>query len=270
MSLIINPNETQSNENAAQLPAQNTQFAFDNSKEQNIIPNDTDVRVRKRAPKGASSISSRIGATHPLIAAKNAANIPYSLAAKRAGLPVNSHGMPKINNPSDSRAFDSKLSKIKNVSKKLSYNSIYRYSQKDNGCSFENAESSCAIYALATAISIRDKSLVTPDRILLDSSIGGQSIIWNVHGAYKVDCSEPETFLAIDAQLLLGNPVLIHANGYSSSGEIREHWATVIGKQNGRYTIIDPWDGKEHNLDEMQIYKNNGNVIGYVIVSNKY
>ena len=56
----------------------------------------------------------------------------------------------------------------------------------------------------------------------------------------------------------------------SRSGADSEHWATVIGKRNGEYTIIDPWDGKEHPLSEMQIYKNGGSVIGYAVVSNKY
>ena len=34
--------------------------------------------------------------------------------------------------------------------------------------------------------------------------------------------------------------------------------------------VINPWDGKEHALSEMQIYKNQGKVIGYAVVSNKY
>lgn len=202
--------------------------------------------------------------------AKNVKNIPYSLAAKRAGLTVDSSGMPKINSSSEARAYQTQLNKIRNVSTKLSYKSSYCYSQTGNSYGYSNATSSCATYALATAISIRDNTQITPDEISTKSSTNGHGTVWGDHGAYKVDCSESEAFLAIDAQLSLGNPVLIHTDGYSSSGKASEHWATVIGKKNGEYIIIDPWDGKEHTLDEMQIYKNNGSVTGYAVISNKY
>ena len=49
-----------------------------------------------------------------------------------------------------------------------------------------------------------------------------------------------------------------------------EHWATIIGKENGKYQIIDPWDGTKRNLDQMEIYKNNGSVLDYVILTNEY
>ena len=48
------------------------------------------------------------------------------------------------------------------------------------------------------------------------------------------------------------------------------HWATIIGKENGKYQIIDPWDGTKRNLDQMEIYKNNGSVLDYVILTNEY
>ena len=68
----------------------------------------------------------------------------------------------------------------------------------------------------------------------------------------------------------IGNPVLIHATGRNASGEQSEHWATVIGKENGRYKIIDPWDGTERWLEDMEIYKNGGSIKDYAILSNKY
>ena len=55
------------------------------------------------------------------------------------------------------------------------------------------------------------------------------------------------------------------ANGYSA-----EHRATIIGKENGKYQIIDPRDGTKRNLDQMKIYKNNGSVLDYVILTNEY
>lgn len=75
----------------------------------------------------------------------------------------------------------------------------------------------------------------------------------------------------IDAQLLLGNPVLIHTSGKSAqTGNDSEHWATVIGKEVGKYIIIDPWDGTERYLEDMEIYKNGGSILDYVILSDKY
>ena len=44
----------------------------------------------------------------------------------------------------------------------------------------------------------------------------------------------------------------------------------LIGKENGKYQIIDPWDGTKRNLDQMEIYKNNGSVLDYVILTNEY
>lgn len=215
----------------------------------------------------ASNISAKATGT---TTAKVIKNIPYSLAAKRAGLSVDSTGMPRINGSADAKSYNVELNKIRNVSRKLTCKSEYRYSQTGNDYGYNNAKSSCATYALATAISMRDGKIITPKDIVTNSSTDGHGTSWSSHGAYKVDCDEQQAFLAIDAQLSLGNPVLIHTDGKSSSGNPSEHWATVIGKQNGEYTIIDPWDGKEHPLSEMQIYKNGGSVIGYAVVSNKY
>ena len=218
--------------------------------------------------KENSAVPYAVGGTTP---APKIENIPYSLAAKRAGLSVySSTGMPIFNSASDTERFNTQLNNIRNVSKKLSYSSSYCFSQKGYNYGYTNADTSCATFALATAISIRDGKIVTPKEIKTDSDTSGHGTKWGEHGAYKVDATESATFLAIDAQLSLGNPVLIHATGYNSSGEASEHWATVIGKQNGVYTIIDPYDGKEHTLDEMQIYKNRGQIVGYAVVSDLY
>ena len=74
----------------------------------------------------------------------------------------------------------------------------------------------------------------------------------------------------IDAQLQLGNPVLIHTSGKNAAGEASEHWATVIGKKDGKYTVIDPWNGKECLLDDMEIYRNGGSILDYTILTDEY
>lgn len=192
--------------------------------------------------------------------------IAYSLAAKRAGLSVNSGGMPIINNASQASAYNAQLNAIRNVSAKIPYQSSYCYSQTGNSYGFSYPKRRCAAYALATAISIRDKNLVTPDKLVTDDGI----VDWGKNNAYKVDASESETFLAINAQLSMGNPVLIHATGKDNNGNDSEHWATVISRQNGKYRIIDPYYGKECDLDQMQIYKNGGQIVGYAVISEKY
>ncbi len=201
--------------------------------------------------------------------AKKIENIPYSLAAKRAGLSVDSDGMPRINGSSDYNQFNAEMNKIRNVNKKISCKAEYRYSQTGNSYGYTNATTSCATYALATAVSIREGKAITPKDIVTESSTSGHGTSWSSHDAYKVEnCSEQNVLLAVDAQLSLGNPVLIHATDSYGSG----HWATVIGKDsNGEYTIIDPYYGEECKLSEMQIYKNQGGKLDqYVVVSNKY
>lgn len=197
--------------------------------------------------------------------------IPTLLAAKMAGLAVDSSNNPIINNQTDSTNYQNAMRTIKGNHANLSYKSSYRYSQTgSNSYGYSNPRQSCATFALATALSIYNNRSITPDKIQTNSSSNGTGTNWNAHGAFPVTASEADTLLAVDAQLQLGNPVLIHAVGKDSSGNDSEHWATVIGKQNGEYTIIDPWNGKECSLDEMQIYKNQGRLTGYVILSNEY
>lgn len=152
----------------------------------------------------------------------------------------------------------------------ISYKSEYCYSQTgSNNYGYSNAKSSCATFALATALSIRNDEKITPDQIETNSSTDGHGTKWASHGAKKYDCSkESDVYTAIDKQLAAGKPVLVHATGKSSSGSSSEHWATVVGKKSdGTYRIIDPWDGTEKDLSQMQIYKNSGKLVGYATLS---
>lgn len=65
--------------------------------------------------------------------------------------------------------------------------------------------------------------------------------------------------------------VLVRAKGKSADGKPSQHWATVIGKQDGKYTIIDPYTGTQCPFEQMEIYKNGGaSVLDYVILTNEY
>ena len=152
----------------------------------------------------------------------------------------------------------------------ISYKPEYCYSQTgSNNYGYTNATSSCATFALATALSIRKGEQITPDQIETNSSTNGQGTKWASHGATKYDCtSEADVYSAIDKQLAAGKPVLVHATGLNSKNQSSEHWATVVGKKSdGTYRIIDPWDGTEKDLSQMQIYKNSGKLVGYVTLS---
>ncbi len=196
--------------------------------------------------------------------------IPQLLAAKMAGLSSYSNGNPIISNAMDRRKYEIAMDTIKGNHEGISYKEEYCYSQTGYDYGYTNALSSCATYALATALSIKNDTAITPDQISTNSKTDGHGTRWGNHGAYSISASESETLLAVDAQLQLGNPVLIHATGSDSKGNPSEHWATVIGKKDGNYTIIDPYYGSVCSLDEMQIYKNNGKLTGYVILSNEY
>lgn len=199
-------------------------------------------------------------------------NIPYSLAAKRAGISRDMNGMPRISGSSDYNAFQTQLNKIKNDNyRKMYVNSSWKYSQTGtNNYGYDNAGGSCATFALATALSIREGYKITPDKITTNSSSDGQGTVFSNHGAYTFRCTEDEARLGIDAQLALGHPALIHTSGKDKNNKPSEHWATVIGKENGNYRIIDPWDGTERDLSQMEIYKKGGSIIGYGIVSDQY
>lgn len=249
--------------------------------------------------KGANSVNS-VTATTPQATGNEDQRrrrrlIPEFLAAKMAGLTTDSSGSPHINSQSDYNAYVAAWGKIRGDHAKLSYDPAYRYSQ--TGYDYGNPEpkSSCCTFAFATALSIKYKTKITPDKIETvkdkDGTIHGYvdddtitTEIWKAkvgnktYEAYKIfGSSGDETLKGIDAQLQLGNPVIIHTKGDSAKdpGNFnQQHWATVIGKQNGRYKIIDPWNGTERWLEEMEIYSDNGYGLGtiedYVILSDEY
>ena len=200
-----------------------------------------------------------------------------------AGLKTDYLGGVIVSGKSDADALNRAYATIHGDHPRLSYNSAYRYSQSDPKNPYKNPEPkvSCCTFAFATALSIMYHKEITPDKIktveghgYVDDETAATSI-WTTkdskYKAYKiVGSSGSETLGGIDAQLQLGNPVLIHTEGLSASGKPSPHWATVIGKENGRYRIIDPWNGTERWLEDMEIYKNGGSVLDYVILSDKY
>lgn len=220
----------------------------------------------------SQSIQSSNSATNTATTDTQRRNIPYMLAAKRAGLNWTSSGSPIINSSSDFQAYQKQMNLIRTLNYTVpnSRNGNYYYSQTGNNYGYDNATTSCATYALATALSIKNNRAITPDMISTNSSTDGQGTLWSDHSAYEYSASESETLLAIDAQLCLGNPVLIHTTGLNSDNQSSEHWATVVGKDNGTYKIIDPYYGDYRDLDDMQIYKNSGQIVGYAIISNQF
>lgn len=221
----------------------------------------------------SQSIQSSNSATNTATTDTQRRNIPYMLAAKRAGLNWTSSGSPIINSSSDFQAYQKQMNLIRTLNYTVpnSRNGNYYYSQTgSDDYGYDNPKSSCATYALATALSIKNNTMIKPNEIVTNSSSDGHGTNWSKHGAYAYSASEEETLLAIDAQLCLGNPVLIHATGKNSAGEDSEHWATVVGKDNGTYKIIDPYYGDYRDLDDMQIYKNSGQIVGYAIISNQF
>lgn len=214
-----------------------------------------------------------------------ARNIPSMLAAKIAGLKAYGNGSPIINSKFDYEAYNSAKLKIKNNPKKINYRKEYCYSQTGgNSYGFSSPETACGAFSFATALSIKYNKKITPEDVLaykdgsmIEDKTNKDVWEWNwkdgkiTKTAYRIKVSKgTETFSGIDAQLYLGNPVLIHTDGYSANGYSSEHWATIIGKENGKYQIIDPWNGTKRNLDQMEIYKNNGSVLDYVILTNEY
>lgn len=214
-----------------------------------------------------------------------ARNIPSMLAAKIAGLKTNGTGSPIINSKFDYEAYNSAKLKIQNNPKKINYRKEYCYSQTgSNNYGFSSPRTACAAFSFATALSIKYNKKITPKDVLtyadgsmIENATNSDVWEWNwkdgnsTKTAYRIKASKgTETFSGIDAQLYLGNPVLIHTDGYSANGYSTQHWATIIGKENGKYQIIDPWDGTKRNLDQMEIYKNNGSVLDYVILTNEY
>ena len=213
--------------------------------------------------------------------------IPILLATKIAGIGSDSNGMPIVTGKYDYEQLQAAWNTIHGNHTKLNYNQNYCYSQTGASYGNPNPRESCCTFAFATALSIKYGKSITPDKIVTGSggfvknhwdSADDRVMEWRwndgseVKTAYRIsESSGNATLTGIDAQLQLGNPVLIHTSGRSAqTGEESEHWATVIGKENGRYKIIDPWDGTERYLEDMEIYKNGGSILDYTILSDKY
>lgn len=192
-------------------------------------------------------------------------NIPYSLAARRAGLNVSVTGTPIINGSSDAIAYNNQLDIIKNVSINISCPDAYRYSQNNNSYGFNYPLMRCAAYALATAKSIINGQLITPANLITDD---GYISSWAANGAFRKYTTADASYLAICAQLSMGKPALIYVKNSSTE---KEHWATVVARVNGVYYIIDPWRGNRTELANMQVYKDGGaTVSGYAIIGFEY
>lgn len=199
--------------------------------------------------------------------------IPYFLAAKMAGLNFNHDtGSPSINSAYEYQAYQRAWDTIKGDHRKLSYKSEYCYAQNgSNNYGYSNAGVSCPTFALATALSIKEGKQITPDQIETNSKTDGTNTQWDKHGATRIAASEEDCLLAVDAQLQLGNPALIHINGKNVANDSSDqHWVTVIGKKDNDYIIIDPYNGKEKMLSAELTYKNGGTIADYVILSNEY
>lgn len=182
-----------------------------------------------------------------------------------AGVYVSSTGSPSINSSSDYTHWQTAMNTIRGDHASFKFNPAYQYSQTGYNYGYDDATTSCSTFALATALSINGNKKITPDQISTDSSTSGHGTNWGAHGAYYIsETSESNVLLGVDAQLQLGNPVLVHA--VSSKGE---HWATVIGKENGIYKVVDPYYGSIVPLNQMTYYEE-GSLKDYVILSNQY
>lgn len=239
-----------------------------------------------KGASSASSVNSTTAATSTARTDLQRKNIPTLLSAKMAGVRVTEMCNVIVTGKDDADAINRAYATIQGDHPKLSYNSAYCYSQiVSNSYGKTNPRNACAAFAFATALSIKYNRKITPDQVTTNSqgymieycdSPKEQDPVWEWKWeggtAYRIHSSQTEasTFIGIDAQLQLGNPVLIHTDGYSVNGSASQHWATVIGKENGRYRIIDPWNGTERWLEDMEIYKNGGSILDYVILSDKY
>lgn len=99
--------------------------------------------------------------------------------------------------------------------------------------------------------------------------------MYSIGNIIQIDCKKDDTYN--HSTIVTGFQQNISGSGNSftpkvtsRSGTASEHWATVIGKQNGEYTIIDPWDGTTRDLTEMEHYTNENDIAGYAIISTTY
>lgn len=145
-------------------------------------------------------------------------------------------------------------------------------------------QNACVAFAFAIALSIKNGRQITPEDVKTDginSIVEDQSETeiktWKTkvgeEGYRIIDSVGERTLEGIDAQLQLGNPAVLHLKREGSS---EQHWVTVIGKQNGEYTVIDPYDGAAKSLSSLRIMrkdeegKDKGIISDYAIVSDEY
>lgn len=220
--------------------------------------------------KDGNAVNSLYSATSTIRTAETEAKrkiIPYLLAGKISGVSVSSTGSPSINGAYDYWHWQAAMDTVKGDHLRFKFSESYVYDQtdEDKNYGYKNHNNSCATFALATALSIKNNKKITPDQISTSSSTDGHGTRWGAHGAYFIsETSESKVLLGVDAQLQLGNPVLIH----TVDGN-KEHWATVIGKENGVYYVVDPCGGTTVPLQKMTYYKE-GSLKDYVILSNEY
>ena len=204
-------------------------------------------------------------------------HIPQRLASLMSGVQLTSNYTPIYSGGATSvAAYQNAMNQIKGSHSNLYYHSDWCYSQKDINADYStsNPSWSCPTYALATALSIMNKARITPKSIADQDGTDGTGTKWNNHGAIVVTSdlasglTESEILLAIDAQLEMGRPAIIHVYTIDAV----QHWATVIGKDNTKtsvgekYTIIDPANGTKCSLNQMAYY-NGSNIEGYAILS---
>lgn len=204
--------------------------------------------------------------------------IPYRLACSWGGVAMTNTFEPIITNETDYRRYKSAMDRITGSHSDISYDDAKKkgfcFAQNDANADYATANrtAACATYALATAKSIYTGVKHTPKSI----HPNGTGVVWTNHGALAItkgvtycnNLTESEILLAIDAQLAMGRPAIIHI--YKDANT--QHWATVIGKDDSKsdigekYTIIDPWDGSKRILSDMTYYKSGTSINGYAIL----
>lgn len=213
--------------------------------------------------------------------------IPKLLAAKMAGI-TNTYadGTPMLTTWEEHNAYAQAQQIIRGDHANLSYKKDYCYVQNVSGPIYglSTPKSACGAFAFATALSIKNGRRITPEDVktngvnrIVESSLGDEVLLWQTKSGekgYRITDSEGErTLEGIDAQLQLGNPAVLHLKREGSS---EQHWVTVIGKQNGEYTVIDPYDGAAKSLSSLRIMrkdeegKDKGIISDYAIVSDEY
>lgn len=93
--------------------------------------------------------------------------IPYLLAGKISGVSVSSTGSPSINGAYDYWHWQAAMDTVKGDHLRFKFSESYVYDQtdEDKNYGYKNHNNSCATFALATALSIKNNKKITPDQI---------------------------------------------------------------------------------------------------------